>query len=93
MRIDNNLDFLSLTDPQGFVVVRARYPYNSGDDESNDALVSRALGGESVAGTQILHQENLNQEGEGLAEQAFMVFVKPLGPHHVPGIVNGWYDY
>jgi two-component system NtrC family sensor kinase len=76
VRFDNNLDFLSLTDARGFVVVRTRYPYYFGDDQSNDALVSRALGGESIAGTQILPQETLNQEGEGLAEQAFMIFVK-----------------
>jgi two-component system NtrC family sensor kinase len=76
VRIDNDLDFLSLTDTRGFVVVRTRYPYYFGDDQSNDALVSRALGGESISGTQILPQETLNQEGEGLAEQAFMIFVK-----------------
>ena len=76
VRIDNNLDFLSLTDARGFVVVRARYPHNAGDDQSNDALVTKALGGNYIAGTQILPQETLNKEGEGLAEQAFMIFVE-----------------
>ena len=36
----------------------------------------KALGGEYIAGTQILPQEILNKEGEGLGEQAFMIFVK-----------------
>ncbi|MDX1778951.1 MAG: cache domain-containing protein, partial [Thermodesulfobacteriota bacterium] len=76
VRIDNNLDFLTLTDARGFVVVRGRYPYTAGDDQSNDAMVAQSLGGEFISGTQILPQERLNKEGEGLAEQAFMMFVK-----------------
>ena len=76
VRIDNNLDFLTLTDARGFVVVRGRYPYTAGDDQSNDAMVAQSLGGEYISGTQILPQELLNKEGEGLAEQAFMIFVK-----------------
>jgi two-component system NtrC family sensor kinase len=76
VRIDNNLDFLVLTDARGLVVVRGRYPYNAGDDQSNDAMVAQSLGGKPISGTQILPQELLNKEGEGLAEQAFMLFVK-----------------
>ena len=76
VRIDNNLDFLTLTNARGLVVVRGRYPYTAGDDQSNDAMVTQSLGGEYISGTQILPQELLNKEGEGLAEQAFMMFVK-----------------
>ena len=75
IRLDNNLDFLSLTDERGIVLVRSRYPYRVGDDQSNDEMVSKALNGERIAGTQILSQEELNEEGDGLAEQAFMLFV------------------
>ncbi len=75
IRLDNNLDFLSLTDERGIVLVRSRYPYRVGDDQSNDEMVSKALHGELIAGTQILSQEELNEEGDGLAEQAFMLFV------------------
>jgi len=76
VRLDNNLDFFSLTDARGIVVARARNPYRVGDDQSNDPLIARALDGEPIAGTQILPQETLTREGEGLAEQAFMLFVK-----------------
>ena len=75
IRLDNNLDFLSLTDERGIVLVRSRYPYRVGDDQSNEEMVSKALNGERIAGTQILSQEELNEEGDGLAEQAFMLFV------------------
>ena len=75
IRLDNNLDFLSLTDEKGIVLVRSRYPYRVGDDQSNDEMVSKVLNGERIAGTQILSQEELDEEGDGLAEQAFMLFV------------------
>jgi two-component system NtrC family sensor kinase len=75
IRLDNNLDFLSLTDERGIVLVRSRYPYRVGDDQSNDEMVGKALNRELIAGTQILSQEELNEEGDGLAEQAFMLFV------------------
>jgi len=76
VRIDNNLDFLALTDARGFVVVRGRYPFKAGDDQSNDVMVAQSLEGKYISGTQILPQELLNKEGERLAEQAFMLFVK-----------------
>jgi two-component system NtrC family sensor kinase len=75
IRLDNNLDFLSLTDERGIVLVRSRYPYRVGDDQSNDEMVGKALNRELIAGTQILSQEELNEEGDGLTEQAFMLFV------------------
>ena len=82
IRLDNNLDFLSLTDKKGIVLVRSRYPFKVGDDRSNDAMVSKALGGEQISGTQILSQKELNEEGDGLAERAFMLFV-PI-PQAIP---------
>ena len=82
IRLDNNLDFLSLTDKKGIVLVRSRYPFKVGDDRSNDAMVSKALGGEQISGTQILSQKELNEEGDGLAERAFMIFV-PI-PQAIP---------
>ena len=82
IRLDNNLDFLSLTDKKGIVLVRSRYPFKVGDDRSNDAMVSKALDGEQISGTQILSQKELNEEGDGLAERAFMIFV-PI-PQAIP---------
>jgi two-component system NtrC family sensor kinase len=75
IRLDNKFDFLSLTDERGMVLVRTRYPYKVGDDQSNDEMVGKALNSEQMAGTQILSQEELIKEGDKLAEQAFMVFV------------------
>ena len=75
VRITNKLDFLTLTDVKGNVVVRSRYPYIMGDDQSNDEMVKRALTNESITGTQILSQDELIREGDGMAEQAFMVFI------------------
>jgi len=82
IRLDNNLDFLSLTDEKGIVLVRSRYPFKVGDDRSNDEMVSKALDGEQISGTQILSQKELNEEGDGLAERAFMLFV-PI-PQAIP---------
>jgi len=82
IRLDNNLDFLSLTDEKGIVLVRSRYPFKVGDDRSNDEMVSKALNGEQISGTQILSQKELNEEGDGLAERAFMLFV-PI-PQAIP---------
>ncbi len=76
MRVDNHLDFVTLTDERGMVLVRGRYPYQAGDDQSNDEMVSRAMNGEAVAGAQILSQDRLAREGERLAEQAFMIFAE-----------------
>lgn len=75
VRIDNKLDFLSLTDETGRVLVRTRYPYRVGDAIAFDEMVSRALKKEMVSGTEILFQEDLEKEGQGLSEKAFMLFV------------------
>lgn len=73
IRIKYDLDMLTLTDNEGFVTIRTRNPYNTGDDQSNDAVVSKALKGESVVATQIVPTEQLKLEGDGLAEQAYSV--------------------
>jgi two-component system NtrC family sensor kinase len=73
--MDNNLDFIGITDERGTVLVRGRYPYTAGDDVSNDEIIVRALTGESMAGPQILSQDRLLREGDRLPEQAFMTFV------------------
>lgn len=75
VRIDNRLDFLSLTDETGRVLVRTRHPYRVGDNLSLDAMISRALKQEMVSGTEIIFREDLEKEGQGLAEKAFMLFV------------------
>jgi len=76
VRIENNLDILTLTDKSGRVLVRARTPYTVGDDQSNDEIVGGALKEKRISkGTQIVSQEGLRREGEDLVDQAFMVFI------------------
>lgn len=69
---DFDLDILTLTDSQGRVIIRARQPEVSGDDQSQDPLVSRALKGDTVTGTQIIPREELVKEGKDLAERAYL---------------------
>jgi len=76
VRIENNLDLLTLTDQAGKVLVRTRDPYTSGDDQSNDEMVAVALREKRmVSGTQIMSKEELAKEGDELVDKAFMVFI------------------
>lgn len=75
VRIANNLDMLTLTDKEGKVLVRTRYPYTVGDDQSNNVVVNAVLRDKKVSkGTEIVSQEELRKEGKELVDQAFMVF-------------------
>jgi two-component system NtrC family sensor kinase len=75
VRRDNGLDLLTLTDARGRVILRSRLPYITGDDVSADPFVRRALAGRTIAATQVLPAEQLQAEGEGLAEQARIALV------------------
>ena len=75
IRIENRLDFLTLTDRQGMVLLRTRYPYDRGDDQSNDEMIRMALKKQVSSGTQIIPREILAREGSDMVRQAFMVFV------------------
>ena len=72
---DFGLDLLTLTDARGRVLVRTHHPFLTGDDQSSDPLVQRALKGEAVASTVIVPREELEKERSDLAERAFLVFV------------------
>lgn len=67
-----NLDILTLTDTQGKVIFRTAQPEVRGDDQSRDPFVIRALKGEIISSTQILSREELEKEGQELAQQAFI---------------------
>ncbi len=67
-----NLDFLTLVDPDGKVVLRAAPPHAKGDFLSADPAVSMAMRGELVAGFRVLGQSALQKEAEGLAERALL---------------------
>jgi two-component system NtrC family sensor kinase len=69
------LDILTVTDVRGRVVVRTRRPDVTGDDESKDPFVSRALEGGSASGTEIVSRAELLKEGRDLAERAYFEFI------------------
>ncbi len=74
-RTDLELDFLTLCDASGRVLLRTRPPYLAGDNCLSYPLIQKALQGEGAAGTVILLQEMLQGEGEGLASQGYVRFL------------------
>ncbi len=75
VRLDNNLDILTLTDKKGKVLVRTRSPFMVGDDHSNDEMVGAVLKErKKTKGTEIIPQKELSKEGRELLDQAFIVF-------------------
>jgi two-component system NtrC family sensor kinase len=75
IRREFGLDFLTLTDGRGRVVIRSRRPEVFGDDQSRDPFVARALQGRPAAGTQIVGRDELLKEGSRLADQAYFEFI------------------
>ncbi len=77
------LEFLSVTDCKGEVVIRTREPYLTGDDRSKDSLIRHALEGRVVGSTEIISREQLALEGALLDARAYLKLVptpraKPL---------------
>jgi len=75
VRKDFQLDILTITDRFGRVVLRASQPAVSGDDQSSDPLVSRALRRETVIATEIVPRSELLKENPDLAERAYLQFI------------------
>jgi two-component system NtrC family sensor kinase len=75
VREEFNLDVLTLTDSQGKVILRTTQSEINGDDQSTDPLVTRALKGETVAGTQIISREELLKEEKNLARRAYLEII------------------
>ncbi len=75
IRRELGLDILTLTDREGRVIVRSRRPEISGDDQSQDPFVARALRGQNPAGTHIVVREELLKEGDDLAARAYFDFI------------------
>ncbi len=75
MRKKYRLDILTLTDPRGRVIVRSKNPEIKGDDQSEDEIMKKALGGGDFASPQIISREELLKEGRELADRAYMEFV------------------
>mgnify|MGYP003746302885 CR=1 FL=1 len=68
------LDFVSVVDADGRVVLRTVEPHSPGDDLSTDPFVYRALRGETLSGFAILEPERLEAEGRTLARRAYIAF-------------------
>jgi len=75
VRSENGLDILNLLDTSGRVLVRTRTPGLTGDDQSGDALVSRAIERKTVAAPMTMLREALARESPDLAGQALIEFV------------------
>ncbi|MFC1792344.1 hypothetical protein ACFL3Q_02010, partial [Planctomycetota bacterium] len=76
IRKRESLDILTLTDANGCVIVRARNPSVSGDNQAQDELISRVLSSrEVVAATVIVLREELVKEGPNLTDQAYIKFI------------------
>jgi len=76
IRKRESLDILTLTDENGWVIIRSRNPSVNGDNQAHDELVSRVLSGMEVIGvTVIVPRKELVKEGEDVAEQAYMKFI------------------
>ncbi len=75
VRIDFELDILTLTDAEGQVVFRSTQPEIQGNDPSDNPLVTRALAGDIISGTQIISRQELLKESKSLAERAYLKFI------------------
>ncbi len=72
LRRNFGLDFLTVADAEGRVIMRAAPPYETGDYRQHVSLVANALRGEPAGGTMIMPSVDLRREAEGLAEQAYL---------------------
>ncbi|AJE02753.1 cache domain-containing protein [Geobacter pickeringii] len=72
------LDILTAVDRSGQVVFRASNPAAFGDSKISDQIVSRALRGEQISGTEVIPPEELIKEGKGLAAKAAIQILPTL---------------
>jgi two-component system, NtrC family, sensor kinase len=72
---DEGLDFLTLVDRKGTVLLRVHNPPTLGDSLSDDPFVKDALNNKAISGTQVLSRDELLKEGKTLADSAFFSLV------------------
>ncbi len=73
---ESGFDFLTLTDRDGTVVVRASQPGRVGDNLDSIGVIAEALDGETTAATEILGPDRLRNEDPRLAARAVTRVVK-----------------
>ncbi len=77
IRVEADLDFLSVTDKYGYVVVRTGNPESLGDNQGHDEIIQAVLSQEEpVAGTIIVPSDDLAKESLLLAEKAHFTFIE-----------------
>lgn len=75
-----NMDLLNIIDAEGIVILRTRQPFNTGDDLSDDPLISQVLlTKDSYEKDIILTPERLNIEGDGMTEKCSKFGGEPRG--------------
>jgi len=62
LRKKYRLDILNVTDPKGVVIIRTRNPGQTGDNQSQDEIIKKALSKEVTASPQIISRELLIQK-------------------------------
>ncbi len=73
--IDEGLDFLTLVDRKGTVMLRVHHPGMSGDNLADDPFVREALAHKALSGTQVLSRDELLKEGKVIADKAVFSLV------------------
>jgi len=80
IRKNESLDFLTLTDPEGKVLTRARNPEERGDSKAYYKLIDRVLKEKTiVVSTEIFFREELLKEGKELPAQAYTEIIPTPG--------------
>lgn len=82
IRHDADLDFLTVTDRKGRVLLRTTTANAAGDDVSADIFVRDGLMGKTLRGIHLLPPERLDLEGELLSRKAYLHLVAT--PHAKP---------
>jgi len=72
IRLVSGLDFLTLVNPDGRVMMRTAPPYSHGDFRQANTAVRLGLEGETTTCTTLFSRQELEREASGLEEEAFL---------------------
>ena len=87
--ITERLDFLSVTDADGTVLLRAGNPLVTGDSMAAESIVAEVLAGAiPVVGTTVLSAGALGHEGAELPGRAQLMLVETEGARPIEGTVE-----
>ncbi|MFZ5910784.1 MAG: sensor histidine kinase [Chloroflexota bacterium] len=77
VKADEGLDFLSVTDSNGIVIMRTTNPDHVGDNQRQDEIVAEVFATHlPAASTVVVSNQNLREESSLLAERAIVQFVE-----------------